>query len=64
MSISQVKEAEHVANEVIKKNEEVYAKEVALPYAKAIKGLRAVFGEVCMYIYIFSFDIFNIKCCS
>lgn len=48
MSISQVKEAEHVANEVIKKNEEVYAKEVALPYAKAIKGLRAVFGEVCM----------------
>lgn len=46
MSISQVKEAELVANEVIKKNEEVYAKDSPLPYAKAIKGLRAVFGEV------------------
>lgn len=46
MSISQVKEAELVANGVIKKNEEVYAKDSPLPYAKAIKGLRAVFGEV------------------
>ncbi|XP_035232670.1 LOW QUALITY PROTEIN: alanine--tRNA ligase, cytoplasmic-like [Stegodyphus dumicola] len=48
MSVSQVKEAELVANEVIskKKNEEVHAKDAPLPYAKAIHGLRAVFGEV------------------
>lgn len=46
MSVAQVKEAELVANEVITKNEEVYAKEAPLPNAKAVQGLRAVFGEV------------------
>ncbi|GFX50064.1 alanine--tRNA ligase, cytoplasmic [Trichonephila clavipes] len=46
MSVAQVKEAEMVANELISKNEEVYAKEAPLPNAKAVQGLRAVFGEV------------------
>ncbi|GIY43516.1 alanine--tRNA ligase, cytoplasmic [Caerostris darwini] len=46
MTVSQVKEAELVANEVISKNGEVYAKDAALPNAKAVQGLRAVFGEV------------------
>ncbi|GFU43713.1 alanine--tRNA ligase, cytoplasmic [Nephila pilipes] len=46
MSVAQVKEAEIAANEVISKNEEVYAKEAPLPNAKAVQGLRAVFGEV------------------
>ncbi|XP_055943134.1 alanine--tRNA ligase, cytoplasmic-like [Argiope bruennichi] len=46
MTVAQVKEAELVANEVISKNEEVYAKEAPLPNAKAVQGLRAVFGEV------------------
>ncbi|KAF8787098.1 Alanine--tRNA ligase like protein [Argiope bruennichi] len=51
MTVAQVKEAELVANEVISKNEEVYAKEAPLPNAKAVQGLRAVFGE----------NAFNIK---
>ncbi|GIY30945.1 alanine--tRNA ligase, cytoplasmic, partial [Caerostris extrusa] len=46
MTVSQVKVAELVANEVISKNGEVYAKDAALPNAKAVQGLRAVFGEV------------------
>ncbi|CAL1281228.1 unnamed protein product [Larinioides sclopetarius] len=46
MTVAQVKEAELAANEVISKNGEVYAKEAPLPNAKAVQGLRAVFGEV------------------
>ncbi|XP_054722603.1 alanine--tRNA ligase, cytoplasmic-like [Uloborus diversus] len=46
MTVSQVKEAELIANEVVSKNEEVFAKDSPLPKAKAIQGLRAVFGEV------------------
>ena len=45
MTIAQVKKAENVANEMIDKNEEVYAKETPLALAKAIQGLRAVFDE-------------------
>ena len=45
MTIAQVKKAEEVANELVSKNEEVYAKETPLALAKAIQGLRAVFDE-------------------
>ena len=45
MTVAQVKKAETVANEMIDKNEEVYAKETPLALAKAIQGLRAVFDE-------------------
>ncbi|KAI8061438.1 alanyl-tRNA synthetase [Gongronella butleri] len=38
-------EVEKICNEFIVKNSPVYSKEVALPVAKAIHGLRAVFGE-------------------
>lgn len=46
MTVAQVKEAELAANELISKNGEVFAKEAPLPNAKAVQGLRAVFGEV------------------
>ena len=45
MTVAQVKKAEETANELIEKNEEVYAKETPLALAKAIQGLRAVFDE-------------------
>ncbi|CAH1270834.1 AARS [Branchiostoma lanceolatum] len=45
MTTAQIKEAESICNEVIKKNEQVYAKESSLAQAKAIQGLRAVFDE-------------------
>ncbi|XP_078608901.1 alanine--tRNA ligase, cytoplasmic-like isoform X2 [Branchiostoma floridae x Branchiostoma japonicum] len=45
MTTAQIKEAEKICNEIIKKNEQVYAKEAALAQAKAIQGLRAVFDE-------------------
>lgn len=40
-----IKNAELYSNEVIKKNEQVYAKDSNLALAKTIKGLRAVFEE-------------------
>ncbi|CAH1779871.1 unnamed protein product [Owenia fusiformis] len=46
LSAAQVKQAEEIANELIKRNEEVYAKDTPLPVAKSIQGLRAVFDEV------------------
>ena len=45
MTVAQVKKAEIVANQMIDKNEEVFAKETPLALAKAIQGLRAVFDE-------------------
>ncbi|KAI8089731.1 alanyl-tRNA synthetase [Halteromyces radiatus] len=41
----QLAEVEKICNEFIIKNSPVYSKEVPLPVAKAIHGLRAVFGE-------------------
>ncbi|XP_033119659.1 alanine--tRNA ligase, cytoplasmic-like [Anneissia japonica] len=46
MTTAQIKEAEEIANEIIKKSETVYDKNVPLALAKAIQGLRAVFDEV------------------
>lgn len=40
-----MKQTEKIANEMIAKNEEVFAKESGLAVAKAIQGLRAVFEE-------------------
>ncbi|KAG9306711.1 hypothetical protein G9A89_004258 [Geosiphon pyriformis] len=37
---------ENISNDFIKKNHKVYSKDVPLHVAKAIHGLRAVFGEV------------------
>jgi len=45
LTVQQVKDTERIANEMIAKNEEVYAKESALAVAKAVQGLRAVFEE-------------------
>ncbi len=45
MTVEQVKKTELIANELISKNEPVYAKETPLALAKAIQGLRAVFDE-------------------
>src|SRR2546422_11454452 len=45
MSVAQVKDTEKAAQEVIAKNEEVYAKDSPLALAKAVQGLRAVFDE-------------------
>lgn len=45
LSTEAVKNTELCSNEVIKKNEQVYAKESNLGVAKTIKGLRAVFDE-------------------
>ena len=45
MTVDQVKKAEVAANELIAKNEPVYAKEAPLAVAKTIQGLRAVFDE-------------------
>jgi len=47
MSVAEVKQTENIVNEVIGKNQTVYARESALADAKAIQGLRAVFDEVC-----------------
>lgn len=45
MKTNQVKNAEEIAQRLIAKNEQVYAKESPLAVAKAIQGLRAVFDE-------------------
>lgn len=45
MSVAQVKQAEQIAQNVIDKNEIVYAQDSPLSLAKAVKGLRAVFDE-------------------
>ncbi|XP_059084265.1 alanine--tRNA ligase, cytoplasmic-like isoform X2 [Tigriopus californicus] len=45
LTIEQVKKVETKANEMIARNEEVFAKESPLAVAKAILGLRAVFDE-------------------
>lgn len=41
----QLEQVESICTEYIKSNKEVFAKEVSLDDAKAINGLRAVFGE-------------------
>ena len=48
MTVEQVKKTEEITNELIGRNEPVYAKESALGQAKNIKGLRAMFNEVCL----------------
>ncbi|GBB93113.1 hypothetical protein RclHR1_02110012 [Rhizophagus clarus] len=46
VSNNELAKIESISNEFIKKNQKVYSKDVPLPVAKAIHGLRAVFGEV------------------
>lgn len=45
MTLAQVKTAEEVANKLIERNDEVFAKEAPLAIAKTIQGLRAMFDE-------------------
>ena len=45
MTPAEVKKVEDIANEMINKNQEIYAKEAPLAIAKTIQGLRAVFDE-------------------
>ncbi len=46
LTSDQIKKAEDLSNEMIHRNESVYAKNAPLAQAKAINGLRAVFEEV------------------
>lgn len=46
MTVKEVKKTEDIVNEVIAKDQEVYAKVTPLADAKAIQGLRAIFDEV------------------
>lgn len=50
MTVPEVKNTEDIVNEVIGKNQQIYAKESALADAKAIQGLRAVFDEVWKFV--------------
>ncbi|OQV23471.1 Alanine--tRNA ligase, cytoplasmic [Hypsibius exemplaris] len=45
MTIPEVKETEAITQQVVQKNEEVYAKYASLADAKHIQGLRAIFDE-------------------
>ncbi|KAI7867818.1 alanyl-tRNA synthetase [Spinellus fusiger] len=45
LSTAQLAKVEDICNKVIAKNLKVYSNDVPLPIAKAIHGLRAVFGE-------------------
>ena len=45
MKTDQVRQCEEIANELIARNGEVFAKESSLAVAKSIQGLRAVFDE-------------------
>ncbi|KAM3583534.1 Alanine--tRNA ligase [Umbelopsis sp. WA50703] len=45
VTTEQLKKIEEICNGFIKKNQKVYSTPVPLPVAKAIHGLRAVFGE-------------------
>jgi len=45
MTAAEVKAVEDIANEMINRNQKMYAKEAPLAVAKTIQGLRAVFDE-------------------
>jgi alanyl-tRNA synthetase len=45
LTVEQLKKMEEICSDFIKKNLKVYSTPVPLPVAKAIHGLRAVFGE-------------------
>lgn len=45
MTIAQLAETERIVDDFVKKNFPVYSREVPLPVARSIAGLRAVFGE-------------------
>ena len=45
MKSDQVKRCEEIANQLIAKNGEIFAKDSPLALAKSIQGLRAVFDE-------------------
>jgi len=45
MTVAEVKAVEDIANEMINRNQQMYAKEAPLAIAKTIQGLRAVFDE-------------------
>lgn len=53
MTVAEVKNTEDIVNEVIGKDQPVYAKEAPLADAKAIQGLRAVFDEVFTLLNLF-----------
>ena len=46
MSSEQIKSCEDTMREIIKSNKPIFEKEMPLPLAKKIKGLRAMFGGV------------------
>ena len=47
MTTEQLKNTELTSNEIVSRNEMVYAAETPLAAAKDIQGLRAIFEEVC-----------------
>ena len=52
MSSKEVKATEQTVLEIINGDNAVYAKETALPLAKEINGIRAIFDEVIYGSYI------------
>ena len=49
MTAAQVKQAEATAQQLIDTKQDVFAKEAPLSKALEIDGLRAMFGEVCLF---------------
>jgi alanyl-tRNA synthetase len=48
MKSAQLERVESIVDDFIKKNYPVYGREVPLSIGRSIRGLRAVFGEVCL----------------
>ena len=46
MKTDEIKRVEEIANEIVAKKQDIYAKDIPLAMAKAIQGLRAIFDEV------------------
>lgn len=54
-----LRKIESIVNEQIKAELDVYSKEVTLAEAKRINGLRAVFGEVSLSIFLIMAFLFG-----
>ena len=52
MKTDEIKRVEEIANEIVAKKQDIYAKDIPLAMAKAIQGLRAIFDEVSAKYFI------------
>ena len=51
MNAKQIDECEKICKEIVDKKLTVFASESSLAAAKDIQGLRAIFDEVCRFIF-------------